>query len=640
MLFRIGFTRLSLALAASCALVLGIGSSPASAAAAGGVTVQGSHLVRDGAVWLPRGVQIVGLVAPDGALTGRYIAAHDHFGVAELQAAQAAHADLIRFQVSEYGLDPLDPLFSRSYVQQVRSAVEEARNLGLTVIVSLQSEAPAGRARVCPEPDAGAERVWQQLAPMFAGDPGVMFELFNEPSLLASPTNWQLWQSGGPMTTSNGDVCMAVGMQTLIDDIRTAGATNVIIVPGLAGEGTLAGMPTLTDPSSPTSPQLAYGIHYPSLSSGSTVWDRKFGSAAASVPVLVTEWYASSFHLCSASEPQRAAWLLAYLASKEIGVVGYAFDVPGTIVSSWSYAPTNYEHFACEPPTAFGAAPSDGPHNGPGQLLFNEFGGLAQADGPSLDEPQGWVVDLRAVRRLDALDPGLVQHFFDTPRTFVTGASTTSLQRLGLPAAIPTATFTSETTLARAVNRKTLPFGTRAVVFDDEHGPQTPRGQQLSPAIYYQRAARAAHKHSLLLVAAPSPNLILARAPKASADALYGRFLSRRVAAGAARYADVYDIQSQGLETRRSSYASFVQSVAFQASEAHPSVELLAGISTDPPGRQRPLGVLLSAVGGSGPAVSGYALSDPPGIRSCPGCVGPYDRAAIALLRGLRSEGL
>jgi Cellulase (glycosyl hydrolase family 5) len=639
MLFRIGFIRLGLVLAFWCALALGIASSPAAAASPGGVAVQGTHLVRDGAVWLPRGVQIVGLVAPEGSLTGRYVAAQQHFGVAELQAAQAAHADLIRFQVSQYGLDPEDPLYSRTYVQQVRSAVEDARSLGLTVIVSLQAEAPAGRTRVCPEPDAGAERAWQQLVPMFAGDPGVMFELFNEPSLLASPTNWQLWQYGGPVALPDGSTCEAVGMQTLIDDIRTDGASNVIIVPGLAGEGTLAGMPTLTDPASPSSPQLAYGIHYPSLSGGSTVWDRKFGNAAASVPVLVTEWYANSFHLCSSSEPQRAAWLLAYLASKQIGMVGYAFDVPGTIVSGWSYAPTTYANFACEPPTAFGAAPSDGPHTGPGQLLFNEFAGLAQAEGTSLDSPQGWVIDLHALRRLAVLAPGLVRHFFNTPRTFVTGASSTSLQRLGLPAAIPTASFTAEGALAQAVNQRTLPLGTRAVVFDDEHWSRTPRAQQLDPAYYYQRAGRVAHRHGLLLVAAPAPNLILARRPKASISSQYAGFLSRRIAAGAARVADVYDIQAQDLEAQRSPYASFVQSVAFQASQVHPNVELLAGLSTDPPGRQRPLGVLLGAVGGSGPAVSGYALSDPTTNAGCATCAGPYDGVAVALLRGLQNEG-
>lgn len=605
----------------------------------GAVFVQGAHLIRDGAIWLPRGVQIVGLVAPEGALSGRYVGASAHFSAAELEAARARHADLIRFQVSQYGLDPEDPLYSRTYAGQVRSAVESARALGLTVIVSLQAESPAGRDRVCPLPDGSAERAWQQLAPMFAGDAGVMLELFNEPSLLASPTSWQLWQYGGPVMQNGAVTCQAVGMQALIDDLRADHADNVVILPGLGGEGTLAGTPTLTDPANPSSPQFAYGIHYPSLSAGIGRWDSHFGEASASVPVIVTEWYANSFHLCSAGEPQRAAWLLAYLASKQIGVVGYSFDVPGTIVSDWSYAPTTYADFACEANLPTGSTPSDGRHGGPGQLLFNEFAGLAQADGPSPSGLQGWVIDYRALRRLYALAPGLVQHFFNTPRAFVIGTGATALQRLGLAAAIPTASFTSETTLARAVSRRRLPFGTRAVVFDDEHWTQTPRAQQLHPAPYYQRAAQVAHRHALMLVAAPAPDLVLARNPKLSSTALYANFLARRIASAAARYADVYDIQAQEIEGGRSTYASVIQATASQAAGAHADVELLAGLSTAPVGGGRPLDVLAHAVGSAGHAVAGYWLTDPPGSARCATCVSPYDRTAISLLRWLRGQG-
>ncbi len=40
-------------------------------------------------------------------------------------------------------------------------------------------------------------------------------------------------------------------MQQLIDQIRTDGAGNVIVVPALGGETNLAGMPALTDPTDP-----------------------------------------------------------------------------------------------------------------------------------------------------------------------------------------------------------------------------------------------------------------------------------------------------------------------------------------------------------------------------------------------------
>jgi hypothetical protein len=166
-------------------------ASPRSVSGSDAVTVQGNHLLRGGAWWIPRGVQIVGLVAPDASLTGKYVDAHAHFGAAELQAARADHADTVRFQISQYGLDPLDPLYSPAYVQAVRSAIQVARSTGLNVIVSLQGQSPIGNTTGggCPLPNTGAERAWNQIAPMFAGDPGVLFELYNEPSLGASFAN-------------------------------------------------------------------------------------------------------------------------------------------------------------------------------------------------------------------------------------------------------------------------------------------------------------------------------------------------------------------------------------------------------------------------------------------------------------------
>src|SRR6185312_2470162 len=99
-------------------------------AATSDITVTHNLLLRNGLPWVPRGVQIVGLVAPDGALSGKYVAAHQQFGYAELRAAVTAHADLVRFQVSQFGLDPQGPLYSPDYVEEVANAVQAARELG------------------------------------------------------------------------------------------------------------------------------------------------------------------------------------------------------------------------------------------------------------------------------------------------------------------------------------------------------------------------------------------------------------------------------------------------------------------------------------------------------------------------------
>lgn len=592
-----------------------------------GVSVLGSQLLKDGVPWIPRGVQIVGLVAPDGALSGKYVAAHANFSARELSQALAAGADTVRFQVSQFGLDPNSTLFSPAYVREIQNAVHLARSLGLMVIVSVQAEPPAGGSSRCALPDTGTERVWTELALMFGNDRGVMFELYNEPGLFANPINWQLWLNGGNVPQGGGTVCQAVGVQSLIDVIRSEQAPNVIIVPGLSGELTLAGMPAVVDPADPTAPQLAYGVHYPSLAGGLSRWNQAFGRLASTVPVIVTEWDQNSTHDCIVNAPSASTLLLDYLISRQIGLVGFAFDLPGTIVADYSYSPTSFAGFACGLP-----------NGGPGELLFNEYAGLAQADGPAqVVGAPAWIVTGTALRTLTTLAPGVTRHFFDTPRAYVVGANAPALAQLSAPAALATARFTNENALAAAVTSGTLPLGTRAVMFQD--GPRTPRAQQHNPAAYYKRAAQVAHSAGLLLIAAPATNLVLARAPRTRPGRLYGAFLKLGIAGAVARTADVYEIDAQGNQAHPSRYASFVRQVSSQATAAHPGVELLAGLSTNPNGvRQSSLALLKAAVT-TRTGVAGFALNDPGSPRQCKRCGVWYAKTARAFLNGLNQAG-
>lgn len=589
--------------------------------AAPGVRVDGSSLLDNGVPWVPRGVQVVGLVAPPSALSGKYVAAGAHFGRSELAVAVADHADLIRFQVSEFGLDPQSSMYSPAYVTEVRDAVQQARALGLNVIVSLQAEPPAGEPVRCPLLDAGAGRAWSVLAPMFAGDDGVMFELYNEPGLNANAANWQTWLNGGTVS-SGSQTCQAVGVQTLVDQIRGQDADNVIVIPGLAGEQTLAGMPTVVDPASPQEPQLAYGIHYPSLNRGVTTWDREFGARSAVVPVIVTEWNANSTTNCASSAPERAPLLLDYLAGKRIGIVGFALDLPGTLIADYSYAPTSYAGFAC------GIA-----GGGPGELLFGDFAGEAQSN--PVPAP-AWLLSAGVLKRLHAAAPVPATQAFDTPRTFVTGAASPTVNALGVPAAVPTRTFADERALAAAVRDGALPTGTEAVAYDAQESRATPRAQQLHPGLYYQRAAAAAHRAGLLLIAAPATNLVLARAPRTRPAARNQAFLRLRIAADAARHADVYTIQAQDSELDPDRYSGFVHAAAAQASAAHPGIELLAGLDTGSARAAPSVSMLRGAVLNTETAVTGYSLNVPPASVRCRACADPT-QVASALLQALGS---
>jgi Cellulase (glycosyl hydrolase family 5) len=578
------------------------------AVSSSGISVQGNQLYADGSPFVARGVQIVGLVAPPSYLWGKYIAAGEHFGLAELQAAVADHANLVRFQVSEYGLDPSNPEYSPTYVTEIENAVELARSLGLNVIVSLQSESAAGlaaSANRCPLPDAGALTDWNELAAAFGGDSGVMFELYNEPAPGANATAWSQWLNGGTITYGDqpGDSCTAIGMQQLIDQIRADGAGNVIIVPALGGETNLAGVPALTDPANPSDPQLAYGIHYPNLPIGISAWDKAFGNFSAKAPVIVTEWDgAATSPGCTSGTPAQSTELLAYLASKRIGLVGFAFDLPGTIVQDYNYTPTSYAGFAC------------GAQGGPGQVLFGDYAAEAQVEAAApldgLAGPASWMVSATGAKGLLAASPGPAQLLFDTPYTYVTGSGAAGTAKLGLQNAVPTESFTNEKSLAAAVDSGGLRAGTVAVEYAPS-SPVTPRNQLTDPLNAFMQASLVAHAHGLLLIGAPSLNVVHATAPNLKTIKISSQFLKSRIAVAAARYSDVYVIQAQTLEQTPVQFSAFVRQAAAQAVNAHPAVEILTEVRSGK-GTGAPTAPMLERdLSAAGSAVSGYLLSDP-----------------------------
>src|SRR5947209_15506408 len=86
-----------------------------------GLDVAGNHLLLDGAPFLPHGFNMIGVLAPDWCTTGQGPAARNHLGQAEMDAATAWDADMVRFQVSQRGLaDPtIDQAQRDAYLQRI-----------------------------------------------------------------------------------------------------------------------------------------------------------------------------------------------------------------------------------------------------------------------------------------------------------------------------------------------------------------------------------------------------------------------------------------------------------------------------------------------------------------------------------------
>lgn len=283
----------------------------------GNVEIRGRQLYRDGRPWIPHGFyQIAFEVAPkllERADHPFWATAARNYTADEYSDMRDAGADTVRIQIAQMGADPESPLFDRAFVNRALTAVRAARSVGLTVILCVQDESHIPGDRPIDLPDDATRRIWAAIAPQFADDNGVMYELLNEPRPQNNPENWRRWKEAM--------------MQTL-RVVRQSGARNVIIADGLNVGQTLEGAPMLEDS------QVAYASHpYALQQFGQTrqAWDAKFGNFARRAPVIVTEWHFGGF-FCNADTPRATVQFIQYLQQHGIGVV----------VGTWDWAPAGF----------------------------------------------------------------------------------------------------------------------------------------------------------------------------------------------------------------------------------------------------------------------------------------------------------
>ncbi|AXC09998.1 hypothetical protein ACPOL_0627 [Acidisarcina polymorpha] len=333
--------------------------------------------------WLSRGVVLQGYVRPLATLkieassdptAVTLLKARNNYTPAERAAIRAYGADTIRFQISQPALNPSNTtMYDPDYFNDVVSAIKTARQEGFIVMIMMQDEPITGDTSEDPLPTAETQGDWDLFTPVFGSDRGVVFELYNEPTLLGSATNWQLWLNGGTVA-AGGQTYTAIGMQPLISHLRNNGAQNVFVLDALADNVTdpVTGMTvkeaaaTLDGMQAPTDPlnRLVYAVH--PYQHGLTVesqWDAEFGIPSQSVPVWADEWSAPegmSLGLGSMTDTQVAVDLLNYLNAHSIPLCTGAFDVPKFVVQNLNpWTLTDYD-----PAT---------PMKSSGRLVYNDF---------------------------------------------------------------------------------------------------------------------------------------------------------------------------------------------------------------------------------------------------------------------------
>lgn len=301
-----------------------------------GVAVRGNRLVRDGRLWTPHGVVQIAFVAPPAAQAGVFAEAYRHYSPSDYAEMRRRGIDAVRIQASQPGLDPRGSLFDPDFRRKLIGAVHAARAAGLVVVMSVQDEKQSGEREVARLPNDATRRVWRSLAPEFAGDEGVMYELLNEPNLPPNPRNWREWTDA---------------MNQTITVVRDAGARNVVVADGLLYAERLGGAPGLADPIG----QIVYASHpYAHDDDGQRpeIWERKFGRFARRHPVIVTEWTTVPRYFCNAGTPAYAAAFLEYIEHRGIGLMVYAWDFSGPKFGSAFHGfpprPTSYADARCD----------------------------------------------------------------------------------------------------------------------------------------------------------------------------------------------------------------------------------------------------------------------------------------------------
>jgi hypothetical protein len=254
---------------------------------------------------------------------------------ASVQAIASWHVNAVRVPLNEHcwlGLSDVLPQYSGyNYRQFVRNYVKLLNQYGLYVILDLHwSGALLGATSSQPMPDKTyAPAFWKSVASSFKNNTTVLFDVFNEPypdNNQDTINGWNCWKNGG---LCSGIPYKAVGMQELVNTIRSTGAPNVILLGGLQYANNLSHW-LQYQPKDPRHNIAASWHIYPNGNPCNTTdcYDKTIAPVTKSVPLVAGEVGESiNSDICSVDKTNIVLnWLDAHAAS----YLAWAWDALGT----------------------------------------------------------------------------------------------------------------------------------------------------------------------------------------------------------------------------------------------------------------------------------------------------------------------
>ena len=190
-------------------------------------------------------------------------------------------ANLVRIGLNQdYYMGTSTASTASIYPKNVARAVRWAEAAGMDVILDLHwinETDGTSTSGIMASTATNSDKFWTAVAGAFKSDNQVMFELYNEPTLGgASPaaSDWATWKTN---------------MTALYGAVRGAGANQITIIGGLNWAYDLSNITTSTT-NRISGTNIVYNTHPYGNKAPSSDWPAKFGTLAASLPVMATEF--------------------------------------------------------------------------------------------------------------------------------------------------------------------------------------------------------------------------------------------------------------------------------------------------------------------------------------------------------------
>ena len=271
-----------------------IGSTPV---AAGGLSVRivGNHFVDGNG----RTVRLLGVnrSGTEYACMANWAFFDGPSDAGSIAAMAGWNIDAVRVPLNEdcwLGINGAPAVFSgANYRNAIAGYVNRLHAAGMYAIVDLhwnaQGSLPAGgntgQGRKMADLDH-APAFWTSVAGFFKNDPGVLFDLFNEPHDIS----WDCWLNGCSISDGTG-TWQAAGMQSLLNAVRSTGATNVVIMSSDGWGGDIVQWPHYR-PNDPIRQSAAgWHVYFPETwFSDPSKWDANVAPVAQQLPIVTTEF--------------------------------------------------------------------------------------------------------------------------------------------------------------------------------------------------------------------------------------------------------------------------------------------------------------------------------------------------------------